>query len=196
MNKKLVGTINRYRTDPSGWIGAAIMFAFAIIAIYRWQVSGLLFFILFAFRDVAASWFLLTRNEELNQEKNKWLTILAYVSSGFPFLYFDRVGEIAGYISITASLLAIFGFGIATLALFDLGSSFGVSAANRGQVKSGLYKYLKHPMYSGYIIAELSFVLLNPLNLVIWICSVFLYSKRMAKENRIFESKLQPCSQV
>ena len=63
-------------------------------------------------------------------------------------------------------------------------SSFGVSPANRGAVRSGLYRYIRHPMYMGYVIAEFGFVLLNPTNLIIWVISVGLYFARTKIEDR------------
>ena len=85
-------------------------------------------------------------------------------------------------------MLAILGFTISTLAIFDLGSSFGVSPANRGLVTNGLYRYARHPMYTGYVIAEFGFVLLNPINLIIWVISVGFYFARTKIEERVLSN--------
>jgi protein-S-isoprenylcysteine O-methyltransferase Ste14 len=44
-----------------------------------------------------------------------------------------------------------------------LGRSFGLLPANRGVVSSGIYRYLRHPIYLGYLIAHVAFVAANPI---------------------------------
>lgn len=183
---KLIGQINNYSADSSGWVGSVIMFIFALVAGYRWHTTGLIFFGLLILRDLAASWFLISRKPSLDKSNSKLIATLAYVSSAWPFIYLSSLNSLphAGLIS---SILAILGFTVSTLALFDLGSSFGVSPANRGAVRSGLYRYIRHPMYMGYVIAEFGFVLLNPTNLIIWVTSVGLYFARTKIEDRVLK---------
>ena len=44
----------------------------------------------------------------------------------------------------------------------SLGRSFGLIPANRGVVSSGLYRLVRHPIYMGYLITHVGFVLANP----------------------------------
>jgi len=44
----------------------------------------------------------------------------------------------------------------------SLGRSFGLMPANRGVVSSGLYRLVRHPIYLGYLITHIAFVLANP----------------------------------
>jgi protein-S-isoprenylcysteine O-methyltransferase Ste14 len=44
----------------------------------------------------------------------------------------------------------------------SLGRSFGLMPANRGVVSSGLYRLVRHPIYMGYLITHVGFVLANP----------------------------------
>jgi protein-S-isoprenylcysteine O-methyltransferase Ste14 len=180
---KLIGQINHYRADLSGWIGSAIMLIFALIAGYRWHTTGLIFFILLVVRDVAASWFLISRKLSKDKSHSKLNEGLAYVSSSLPFIYLNSHNSFA-HANLISSVLAIIGFTISTLALFDLGASFGVSPANRGIVRSGLYRYVRHPMYSGYVISEFGLIFMNPLNLFIWILSAGLYFFRTKLEDK------------
>ena len=181
---KLIGQINHYRADSSGWIGSAIMFIFALIAGYRWQTSGLIFYALLVVRDLAASWFLISRNPIKIKTVSRVCEVLAYLSSAFSFFYLNSYKSLpqAGFIS---SMLAVIGFTISTLAVFDLGGSFGVSPANRGVVHTGLYRYIRHPMYTGYVISEFGFILLNPFNIILWGISCALYFYRSMLENRV-----------
>jgi len=180
-------SINHYRADTSGWIGSGIMFIFALIAGYRWHTTGLIFFGLLILRDLAASWFLITRKPSLEKTNSRMIEALAYISSAWPCIYQSNVSLLPMAAQIS-SILAILGFTISTLALFDLGEAFGVSPANRGIVTTGLYRYIRHPMYTGYVIAECGFVLLNPFNVIIWIISIGLYFTRTKIEDRILRN--------
>ena len=181
---KFIGIINHYRVDPSGWIGSAIMLVFASVAGYRWHTSGLIFFGLLVVRDLAASWFLISRNPSKERANSRWNEILAYISSAWPFMYVNPLHSLQ-HAGLVSSVLVIAGFSISTLAVFDLGSSFGVSPANRGIVRSGIYRYVRHPMYSGYAISEFGFIFLNPYNLFLWIPSVILYFVRTKREDQV-----------
>lgn len=44
----------------------------------------------------------------------------------------------------------------------SLGRSFGLTPANRGIVCRGLYRFVRHPIYLGYLFTHLGFVLANP----------------------------------
>jgi len=72
------------------------------------------------------------------------------------------------------------------LALIELGRSFGVTPANRGKISTGVYEFSNHPMYLGYAISEFGVLILNPLNILIYIISIRLYIFRSKKENVFF----------
>ena len=85
-----------------------------------------------------------------------------------------------------AHLLAALGYGLSTLAMVDLGTSFGITPASRGgRCRTGVYRFLNHPMYIGYAIAEFSWLLLDITNLPIFIVSLFLQGYRAKLENRV-----------
>jgi protein-S-isoprenylcysteine O-methyltransferase Ste14 len=183
---KLIGTINNYRSDLAGWIGSGIMFCFAVFAGYRWHTTGLIFFGLLVVRDLAASWFLISRKPSKGKTTSRISEVLAYLSSVWPFIYFDS-GRSLPEAGLISSILAIVGFTVSTLALFDLGSSFGVSPADRGVVRTGLYRYVRHPMYLGYGISEFGFIFLNPLNAIIYCLSMSFYLIRAKLEGSILK---------
>lgn len=183
---RFIDTINNYKADPTGWIGSGIMLIFASIAGYRWHTTGIVFFALLVLRDLTASWFLITRKSKKVTPNSRSNEVLAYVSSAFPFAYFNSFNSFS-QAELLSSILAIIGFTISTLALFDLGRSFGVSPANRGLVQIGLYRYVRHPMYFGYIISESGFIFLNPYNLSLWIISTILYFYRSKLEDAFLQ---------
>src|SRR6266545_2753956 len=58
-------------------------------------------------------------------------------------------------ISATGLILVITG-------KITLGRSFGLVPANRGVVVGGPYVFVRHPIYTGYLIAHFAFLIANP----------------------------------
>jgi protein-S-isoprenylcysteine O-methyltransferase Ste14 len=52
---------------------------------------------------------------------------------------------------------------IVILGKMSLGRSFGLTPANRGIVSTGVYRFVRHPIYLGYLITHIGFILANPL---------------------------------
>jgi protein-S-isoprenylcysteine O-methyltransferase Ste14 len=63
--------------------------------------------------------------------------------------------------SLTA-LMATVGLSLVIAAKFTLGRSFGIVPANRGVVVSGPYMFVRHPIYTGYLITHLGFLIAHP----------------------------------
>lgn len=59
-------------------------------------------------------------------------------------------------------LVSAAGLLIAVLGKLSLGRSFGLAPANRGVVRSGLYRVVRHPIYVGYLVTHVGFVIANP----------------------------------
>ena len=59
--------------------------------------------------------------------------------------------------SISLSLIAG-GAAVSLAAKAFLGRSFGIVAANRGVKDSGIYRFVRHPMYLGYILSHIGFL--------------------------------------
>jgi len=63
--------------------------------------------------------------------------------------------------SLTIGIAAI-GLIIVVCGKLSLGRSFGLAPANRGVVSTGMYRFLRHPIYLGYLITHVAFVAANP----------------------------------
>ena len=61
-----------------------------------------------------------------------------------------------GYVLMIAGLL------LSIAAKVALNRSFGLTAANRGVKRAGPYRYIRHPMYAGYALTQVVFLLLHP----------------------------------
>jgi len=175
------------KKDFGKYFGSAMMVGFGAIAFVRWHQTQLLFFLLLVLRDFAAGYFFLKRNVAY-EKANRISSLIAYASSAMPLLYMGPVFGASKALVLGADLLSIAGFLMVAFATLELGTSIGIAPANRGLVRSGIYRYIKHPMYLGYVISEAGLVLLNPLNGALLIISALLYIVRGLLEKRILNS--------
>lgn len=86
-----------------------------------------------------------------------------------------------------SGLLLLSGIALQLSAKFALRRSFGLVAANRGVKADGPYRFLRHPMYAGYLISHIGFLLANLSlwNLVIYVIADGMQILRIAAEERV-----------
>ncbi len=58
--------------------------------------------------------------------------------------------------------MSVVGLAIVIGGKLTLGRSFGLMPANRGVVSSGIYRAVRHPIYSGYLVTHIAFLAANP----------------------------------
>lgn len=83
-------------------------------------------------------------------------------------------------------VLIIVGALISTSAKLSLNTRFGMAPANRGIQPDFAYAFIRHPMYSGYILAQVGFLLMNPTwrNLLIYTAAWTIQIARLYREER------------
>ena len=60
------------------------------------------------------------------------------------------------------AILSAAGLGLVILGKMALGRSFGIAPANRGVVMRGPYVVVRHPIYTGYLLTHIAFLLAHP----------------------------------
>lgn len=128
--------------------------------------------------------FLLIRRTTLNisSRPQDWVAALAGTTA--PLLVVKSAEP--AFLEAGAFLL-LFGMVTQVAAKLSLRRSFGLVAANRGVKTGGAYRYVRHPMYLGYMISHIGFVLLSPtlwnvaVYAVCWACLIL----RVAFEERL-----------
>ena len=93
------------------------------------------------------------------------------------------------------------GLGLVVMGKIALGRSFGLAPANRGVVVRGPYTVVRHPIYTGYLVTHVAFVVANP---TLWNVSVLLLADtalilRALMEERVLSADVayqQYCTRV
>lgn len=109
----------------------------------------------------------------LIQRRGEWSSdfyplFIAFLGTGAAMLVVPKGIQLAPDGVLT---LLIFGGATTSLAAkMFLGRSFGLVAANRGVKDRGVYRLVRHPMYLGYILNQLGFLLMffSPWNLAVY----------------------------
>ena len=86
-----------------------------------------------------------------------------------------------------AATLILAGVLVQVWSKLTLRRSFGITPANRGLVVHGPYRFIRHPMYLGYLIGWIGFYLLNPTlwNTNVYALCILLQWLRIGAEERV-----------
>ena len=74
-----------------------------------------------------------------------------------------RATDGASLVPDTATaIVSVAGLGLVIVGKLALGRSFGIAPANRGVVIGGPYVLVRHPIYAGYLMTHLAFLVAHP----------------------------------
>jgi protein-S-isoprenylcysteine O-methyltransferase Ste14 len=92
--------------------------------------------------------------------------------------------DVPSFVTVAIQLV---GLTMAIVALGTLRRSFGLAPANRGVRTSGMYRFVRHPLYAAYVVTFSGYVLAypTPRNLVLLACSIAGQLLRMKFEERL-----------
>jgi protein-S-isoprenylcysteine O-methyltransferase Ste14 len=102
---------------------------------------------------------------------------------------FMRPGDAPGPLAWLGQPLQFAGAAAAVVALGFLGRSFGIVAANRGIKTSGLYRFVRHPAYAGYLLSYVGYAISypTPRNVLLTAITLLLLNARAIMEERLLE---------
>jgi protein-S-isoprenylcysteine O-methyltransferase Ste14 len=112
-----------------------------------------------------------------------WIIALAGTSAPL----FVRAGGHPLMPWFVGAALMFLGLSVAIMAKLTLRRSFGMAAANRGVVRAGPYRFIRHPMYAGYVLVYAGFLLNNPLprNFALYVFTLATLVARILAEEKV-----------
>ena len=92
-------------------------------------------------------------------------------------------------ITPASSWLALPGLALSVWSLIALGNSFSISPSDRGLVKSGPYRMIRHPIYAGELLSLIGTCISNPMFWNWSVLAIFLLSvyMRIREEESVIE---------
>jgi protein-S-isoprenylcysteine O-methyltransferase Ste14 len=125
-------------------------------------------------------------------KKRDWAptTFICTVAATYYFLAVQLAPGIHLVPEAVGTALQVAGMGWQIFAKFSLRRSFGLLPANRGIVTSGAYRFVRHPIYLGYCVAEIGFLIANfgLQNLLVYGVLFALQAYRILREEKLLSA--------
>ena len=173
------------RTIGSNLLIGTLFAIFAYSAFISWRQTGHFQLLILAFQELLIVGLVITRNYTVLESRSIWDWSVALLGTAAPLL--QRPEAALPMLEPIGLVVQIIGTVLATMAIFSLGRSFGIVAANRGVRTTGFYRFVRHPLYGSYIVGYLGFLLgsLSIWNVSLIILTVLCQYARAVAEERI-----------
>ncbi|MFL5013616.1 methyltransferase family protein [Rhizobium sp.] len=109
----------------------------------------------------AAAFLILTRRPTRNASLRFFDWTVTAIGTIFPLLAAPSATQPLAPLAFCGTVMAL-GFILQISAKLTLRRSFGLVPANRGVKIGGPYKFIRHPMYAGYLMTHIGFFLAHP----------------------------------
>lgn len=134
----------------------------------------------------------------LLQRRGEWSTdfypvLIAFIGTGAGLLVMPSGTQL---VPDSVSLaFVVTGAAISLAAKLFLGRSFGIVAANRGVKDQGVYRVVRHPMYLGYMLNHVGFLLmfLSVWNIAIYALTWTMFYLRAIEEEKFLRRDPRYC---
>lgn len=127
----------------------------------------------------------LARRRAVRVDRSWEARVVTAISLAGPPLLLPSAGW-APLADAQAAIISACGLAIVVAGKISLGRSFGVVPANRGVVSSGIYRIVRHPIYVGYFLTHVAFILSH---LDWWNVGVLLVSDAMLVVRAAYEER-------
>ncbi len=137
--------------------------------------------------ELLVALFTMARRRTLDVNRSPTALLLTGTSVLGPALLRATTGNALVPDALTVSVSAV-GLMIVVAGKLTLGRSFGIVPANRGVVTGGPYDVVRHPIYLGYMITHLAFLVAHPLAsnlIVIIIADTALVARALVEERTL-----------
>lgn len=151
--------------------------------------SGNILPILLVVSETLVVVFILLRRSTQNISLSWRDWLFGFAGTVAPLLAAPASGNPVAPLAVCGTLMML-GFLLNLSAKLTLRRSFGVVAANRGVKIGGPYRMIRHPMYAGYTLTQLGFLLSGPTlwNLGLYGLALSLQIARIRAEERILRN--------
>jgi len=190
-------TSDESRTGARGWTTHAIDWfeRGAILALYAWLAlrivggfvtqGGIGNLLLLASEGLVVFFILIRRTtSDVSLRAGDWLLAFSATAAALAVQPGSRSPLLPPFLLATLLLMGIF---VQVHAKLVLARSFGCVPANRGLKFAGPYRYVRYPMYLGYLLSHVAFLLMNPTgwNLGVYVLCYALQVPRLLAEERL-----------
>jgi protein-S-isoprenylcysteine O-methyltransferase Ste14 len=162
------------RFDPADALGRlviVVLFSFLAVRIaVNFQETGRITGLLLLVGEILVVALTVFRRSAVRVDRSWPARLLTGLSLSGPLLLRPLTSAGLTADAITAGITGV-GLVISVAGKLSLGRSFGLMPANRGIVCSGLYRAVRHPIYTGYLITHVAFLIAHP---SIWNVTVLL----------------------
>jgi protein-S-isoprenylcysteine O-methyltransferase Ste14 len=159
---------------------------FAYAAFRSWSDSGHVQMLILAIQEAIIVGLVVVRRRSLHTSRQLSDWVIALVGTAAPML--QRPGDLLHpAIEPLGIGLQLLGAGLSVFATVSLGRSFGIVAANRGVRTTGLYRFVRHPLYGSYLVSYVGFLLgsASLINLVLIVFAAVCQYLRARAEERV-----------
>ena len=180
-----LNAVNRSRLDQFEQLFVLLLYGWLVLRVLPDAVAsgGLLAIILLLLSEGAVVILLLFRRPtvDISVKTQDW--IIAAAGTWLPLMVVKGGEPMLGSLG---PLLMMLGLVTQFAAKLTLLRSFGLVAANRGVKSNGMYAFVRHPMYAGYMLTHIGYLLASPslwnvgVYVAVW---AFLIARMVAEEN-------------